>query len=365
MTDKPSLLIAGDLSCEKLVKTRWPGARIVGAVRDLALVEYLISNLKVDAVVVDPKLSTKGETFNGWVNRFKAAFPETSLIVAEDIGNTPQLGTDAEQSTPKILTSQTVVVWSPKGGVGKTFLATNLACGAALATKGRAGLIDLDLYSGDVSVHLDLLEGPTITEILPVLSEIRPEGLEKYAQKHGPTGLNVICSPKRPELSDLVTPEHVKSILSLAEKRWGLLYVDTPPDITNDILGECIEVASKIVLVTTQDVPTVRQCKVAMEILNKLGIKEDVIAVVLNKASKDSLIPKDKVEEFLGVELTGVVPEDRKTVEKSVFEGKPIVLYSKSETSDAIWQIISKISPGLHCPRNQRKPAKRRRGLFW
>jgi len=368
--ESPSLIVAGGPSCEKLVSQKWPGAKVVSIVRDLSLLEYMISDLPVDAVVVEPTLSPKGETFDQWVTRFKAAFPGVSLVLTEGFSKNTGYEDRAECKEepplrPKVLTSQTIVVWSPKGGVGKTFLAANLACASSIATEGNTALIDLDLYSGDVSVYLDLMEGPTITDILPVLSELRPDGLDKFALRHGPTGLNVILSPRRPELSDLITAEHVRTLLSLAEKRWGLVYVDTPPDITSDVVGECVEIASRIVLVVTQDAASLRQCKIAMEILWKLGVKRDVVAVVLNRVSKDSLMPQGKVEEFLGVELSGVIPDDRKAVERSIFEGRPVILHSKSEMAEAVWQAMPTICPGLECPRKEKKPIRSRRGFFW
>lgn len=371
MNESPSLLIAGDPSCEGTVLAKWPGAKIVGSFRDLALAEFVLSSLHVDMVVVDPALTTKGETFQGWMNRFKSAFPQVSLVVMDTTGESFQVAQAhrepvgaGDQSGQGLLVSQTVVIWSPKGGVGKTFLATNLACAAATATGGRAGLVDFDLYSGDASVHLDLLDGPTITELLPALGDMRPEGLDRFAMRHGPSGLSVICSPRRPELSDLVTTENVRAVLSLAGKRWALLYVDTPPDITSDVVGECIDAASKVVLVVTQDVATLKQSKLAVDIFTKLGISKDSLAVVLNRASKESPMPAGKVQEFLGVDLLGVIPEDRKTAERSIFEGKPAVLYGKTEMADAIWQVAERLSPGLQYPR-PRKPAKPRRGFGW
>ena len=244
-------------------------------------------------------------------------------------------------------------------------MATNLACAASLATSGRAVLLDLDLYSGDVSVHLDLVEGPTIVEMLPELSELRQDSLDKYAAKHGPSNLNVLCSPRRPELSELVNPGHVKTILSLAEKRWGLLYVDTPPDITSEILGECVEAASKIMLVVTQDIPTLRQTKIALDILRRLGIKEDRVEVVLNRANKESPVPESKVREYLECDLAGSVPEDRKTAERSLFEGKPVVLFNRTEISDALWHLVTYICPGLKKPMGSKKPLRRRRKFIW
>jgi len=367
MTENPTLLVAGDAACERVAQARWPKARIMGAFRDLALVEYVLSGMRVDIVAVDAGMRGKGESLDEWMERCRAAFPTISLILIEP-GDPAFHGIDREadggSGQGNVIVPQTVVVWSPKGGVGKTFLATNLACAAAVATGGMAGLVDLDLYSGDASVHLDLLDGPTVTELLPVLQDMRPEGLDRFSQRHAPSGLSVVCSPRRPELSELVTAEHVKAILSLAAKRWALLYVDTPPDITSDVVGECIDAASKIVLVVTQDVATLKQSKLAVDIFGRLGIPRESVAVVLNRSSKDSLMPSAKVQEFLGVEILGAIPDDRKTVERSVFEGKPAVLYGKTELSESIWHIAERIAPGLRPPK-PKKPLKTRREFPW
>lgn len=366
MNETPTLLIAGGADTERAVLSKWPGARVGGTFRDLSLLEYVAAGMRPDLVVIDPSLSPRGESLEAWADRFRGTFPSVSVIVFD--GSTSK-GTRNEGAMDtgegaKVLTSQTVVVWSPKGGVGKTFLATNLACAAAIATRGNAVLIDMDLCSGDVAVHLDLLDGPTITELIPVLPDTRPEGLDKFAQRHGPSGLNVICGPRQVELCDLVTPEVVKSVLSLASKRWGLTYVDTAPDMTSDIVGECVDAASKVVLVATQDVAALKQCRSAIEIFTKLGIPASSMAVVVNRASKDSLMPLNKVEEFLGVDLAGAVPDDRKLAERSVFEGRPLALSSKNEVSEAIWSVLNRLSPGLgRTPKGSR--ISRRKGLFW
>ncbi|HHY76517.1 MAG TPA: P-loop NTPase [Firmicutes bacterium] len=362
--ESPLVLIAGDSSTERAVLAQWPGARIVGVFRDLSLLEYMASGIRPDIVAVDVSIPCRGETLESWVARFRVAHPSTTVSVVDGSPARAHQAAGEAHAPLAVLGSQTIVIWSPKGGVGKTFLSTNLACAASLATGGNAVLLDMDLCSGDVAVHLDLLDGPAITDLIPVLPDLRPEGLDKYARKHAPSGLNVICGPRQPELCDLVTPDVVKSVLSLASKRWGLTYVDTPPDMGSDVVGECVDAATKIVLVTTQDVSSLKQCRAAMDILAKLGIPDSTLAVVVNKASRDSLMPVQKVEEFLGVEIAGTIPEDRKAAERSVFEGRPLALISKHDISEAVWQVLYHLSPGLgrNLP-NKKQP--RRRGIFW
>ncbi|HAF66175.1 MAG TPA: P-loop NTPase [Bacillota bacterium] len=356
-----SVLIAGDFRCEQAVKRKRPDAKIVGVLKDLALVEYVSSEMILDEVVIDPGVTPRGETLEEWVSRFKKAFPHVAVtVLGESTGRAK-----AQVAPANVITSQTVVIWSPKGGVGKSFISANLACAAAMATQGQAALIDLDVYSGDIATYLDLSDGPTIIEMLPELPRLRPDGLERYAQLYGPSRLNVICSPRRPELSTLVGVDHVKQLLSLATRRWGLLYIDTAPDITSDLLGEAIDAASAIVLVVTQDVCALKQGKTALEILRKLGIPDNSVHVVLNRCSKDSPLPEHKVEEYLEKRLASAVPDDRKAVERSVFQGKPVVLYPKTEIAASIWKLLSQVSPGLPLPDVDKRQHKTRRFKLW
>ncbi len=361
MNQATSILIAGDFRTEKAVKKHRPSAKIVGVLKDLALIEYVSSEMIVDEIIIDPQLSPRGETLEQWAARFTKTFPQIAVTILGSGLDEP----NAVSKTTNIITPQTVVVWSPKGGVGKTFISTNLACAAATATQGKAALIDFDVYSGDVATYLDLADTPTIIEMLPKLQRLRPDGLEKYVQIHGASRLSVICSPKRPELSNLITVEHVNRVFSLAARRWGLLYVDTAPNITSGILSEAIDIASAIVFVVTQDVCALRQGKVALDIFRKLGIPQTSIYVVLNRGCKDAPVSERKVEEYLETSLAAIIPEDRKIVEKSVFQGKPAVLYSGTEISSAIWKLLSKISPGLSVPEVKKKGKRKRRFRLW
>ena len=361
MKEKPSILIAGNNRTQDAVVKDRPGARVVGVLQDLALVEYVATEIPIDELVVDPNVSPRGENLEQWISRFNKTYPSVQITIAGPVTSMPEI----EPIPTRIVTSQTIAVWSPKGGVGKTFIATNLACAAALTTKGNAALLDLDIYSGDVATYLDLADEPTLSQVVPALTGLRPDGLDKYVQRHGPSGLNVMCSPQRLELSSLVTLEHIKSLISLAEKKWGLVYLDTPPDIASDVVGECIEVASSLILVTTQDVCALRQSKTALDVLKKIGFNDNSLFVVLNRGVEDSPIPQRKVEEYLEKPLAAVIPDDRKTVDKSVFQGKPAVLFGKTELSASLWHLLSQISPGLPIPekekdRNQNKVKRRR-----
>jgi len=365
---KQAVLVVGEAGAESMARSMFPGAEIVATVKETGLAEYMVGRVQPHIVIVDPVVTPRGETLEQWVGRLKTCFPAVEVVLLSTRDGT-ELQRQAPPERPaveaRVIGQEMIAVWSPKGGVGKTFVALNLACASALSSQGNACLIDLDLHSGDVACNLDLLDGPSIIDILSNLSDMRPETMETFTVVHPPSGLRVLAAPKRPELSDLVEPHHVKSILSLARRRWGLVYIDTPPDITSEVVGDCIDQASKILLVVTQDVAALRQVKMALDILRRIGIgQKETLSVVVNRASNQSLFPVSRIEEYLEVRVLGAIPDDRKSAERAGMDGKPVVLYSRNEMSQAFWEILGQLIPGLVADHSFSGHRKRRFG-FW
>lgn len=364
-----TVLVVGEPETEFSAKAMFPGAEVVASVKETALAEYMVGRVRPDVVAVDPRVTPRGETVEQWVGRLQVSFPGIEVIIlpaGEDLGRERKpLGAWPAAET-RVIGQETIAVWSPKGGVGKTFVAVNLACASAMSTGGNACLLDLDLHSGDVACTLDLLDGPSIIDILSNLSDMRPETMERFTVVHPASGLRVLAAPKRPELSDLVEPQHVKAILSLARRRWGLVYVDTPPDITSEVVGECIDQASKIVMVVTQDVAALRQAKMALDILKRIGVgQKESLSIVVNRVAHQSLFPVSRIEEYLEVEVLGAIPDDRKSAERAGMDGKPVVLYSRNEAAEAFWEILSRLIPGLVSGRGFSGQKRKRRFGFW
>ncbi|HHY34253.1 MAG TPA: P-loop NTPase [Firmicutes bacterium] len=364
-----TLLVVGEPEAEFSARAMFPGAEVVASVKETALAEYMVGRVRPDVVVVDPSVTPRGETVEQWVGRLQVSFPGIEVIIlpaGEGPGRERQPLAACAAAETRVIGQETIAVWSPKGGVGKTFVAINLACASAISTRGNTCLLDLDLHSGDVACNLDLLDGPSIIDILSNLSDMRPETMERFTVVHPSSGLQVLAAPKRPELSDLVESQHVRAILSLARRRWGLVYVDTPPDITSEVVGECIDQASKIVMVVTQDVAALRQAKMALDILKRIGVgQKEALAVVVNRVSHQSLFPVSRIEEYLEVEVLGSIPDDRKSAEKAGMDGKPVVLYSRNEASQAFWEILGRLIPGLVTSREFSGEKKKRRFGFW
>ena len=120
---------------------------------------------------------------------------------------------------------EVIVLFSGKGGVGKTLLATNLSVALAVETESRVALVDLDLQFGDIGVMLNLDHSRSITDVVDS-ETLEPEMLNEI-MAHGPAGVRVLLAPISPELADLITNDHVRMVMTELRKTYDYVVVDT------------------------------------------------------------------------------------------------------------------------------------------
>jgi pilus assembly protein CpaE len=218
-----------------------------------------------------------------------------------------------------------VVVFSGKGGVGKTVLATNLA--TALAVTGlRVALVDLDLQFGDAGVLLHLESHATTIEALAASAgagELDAGHLDAGLATT-PEGLRVLLAPRSPELADLVTAAGLGAILTDLGRAHDYLVVDSPANLEERILG-VVEVADHVLLVTSPSITAVKDTKMTLRLLQSLGIESDRVAVVLNHTRARPGFAAEDIERALRFPLLATLPYEPR-MDESIDSGRPLVL---------------------------------------
>lgn len=251
--------------------------------------------------------------------------------------------TGEDKATP--VEGKLIAIISPKGGVGKTFLAVNLAVLYA-RQEGRVALLDLDLTAGDVALHLDLREGPTIVELLPYLRQGTTTALPRFTVRYG-KGLEVLPAPARPELADVVSPNEVAMLLDIVPRTYPLAFIDTPSNTSDEILLEVLERAHQFVLVLTQDIAALRRAKMLLHVLNQLGLDPvRKVLPVLNMTSRQSPASPNQVASFLGFKEIVVLDADRPLVDRALFNGQPLVeMAENSPLARQIQEVARRLTP--------------------
>ncbi len=243
--------------------------------------------------------------------------------VAPIAGNT---GTILAYGAPK---GKIVTVYSPKGGTGCTTLAVNLAL-TLNNEDTRVALVDGNLQFGDVAVFINEQGKNTIIDLAPRAEELDPEIVEEVMLKHAASGLHVLAAPSRPEHAERVSSNQFAKVLEYLRQMYAYVIVDTASFLTDSTLS-AIDVSDLIVLVTTQDIPSIENCRLFLDLLQTLGIERERILFVMNRYDKRINITPDRVTENLKQEVVSIVPLDEQTVTKAVNRGVPFVLDSKNQ----------------------------------
>ena len=256
-----------------------------------------------------------------------------------------------------------IVVFSGKGGIGKSLLAVNLAAALAKDAPGRTALVDLDLQFGDLGVLLGLESGRNVYQVVEAFPNVDADFIEALMPK-GPGGFNVLLGPQSPEFADLVTAEHARTILTILQSNYNQVVVDTSSHL-GEVTLEALERADQIVVMVDLSLPAVKEAKLALRVFQRLGITHDRIKVVLNHAESNSGITSAQVESSLEIKIAARIPSDVKTVLKSVQRAEPFVsLLPKAEISQRVRELAISLLP-LHAADASRNSSAGRSVGFW
>lgn len=239
------------------------------------------------------------------------------------VGN---IGTMLGYSGPK---GKIVTIYSPKGGTGCTTIAVNLAL-TLHNDDTRVALVDGNLQFGDVAVFMNEQGKNTIVDLAPRAEELDPEIVEEVMLKHGASGLHILAAPSRPEYAEKVSSGQFAKVLEYLRQMYSYVIVDTAPLLT-DVTLAAIDVSDLVVLVTTQDIPSIKNCRLFLDLSQTLGIERDRILFVMNRFDKRINITPDRVTDNLKQEVVSVIPLDEATATKAVNRGVPFVLESKNQ----------------------------------
>ncbi|MEI2730524.1 MAG: AAA family ATPase [Dermatophilaceae bacterium] len=229
-------------------------------------------------------------------------------------------GHSGQAATPE---GHIVTVFSAKGGVGKTTLATNGA--AYLASTGaRTLLVDLDLMFGDVAISLQLSPTHSMSDLVAMSGHLDPQGIASVVTRHETSGLDVVTAPLDPADADRIPSAVVTELLRVAKTMYEFVVVDTPPAFTEHVLA-AFDRTDLSLLIATLDIPAVKNLRIAINTLDALGASKESRVVVLNRAdTKVGLGPKE-VELALRETIAASVPNSL-GVSAAVNRGVPIVL---------------------------------------
>jgi pilus assembly protein CpaE len=219
-----------------------------------------------------------------------------------------------------------VVVYSPKGGTGRTMLAINLAI-ALHSEDSKVALVDGNLQFGDVAVFLNEQGKNTVLDLASRADELDPDIVREVMVTHRASGVDILASPPRPEMADKVSGEQFSKLLNYLRKIYSYVVVDTASHLTETVQA-ALDVANLIILITTQDIPAIKNCNLFLSLAEASGIRKNRIMFVMNRYDRRIAITPEGVGERLHQEIVAAIPFDEKIVTQSVNRGVPFLLDS-------------------------------------
>ncbi len=220
---------------------------------------------------------------------------------------------------------RTVAVFSPKGGVGTTTIATNIAMVQARAKPDKVVIVDLDLQFGQVTTHLNLEVKQSLAELVRDDAALRePELLRTYAMRHD-SGLHVIAAPPTPELAELVQPKHVEALLTTILGSYDTVVIDAGSTIDERTMV-ALEKADSIILPVYPEIAALKAVHSLLDYLNEAGSAATKMTFVLNSAFAREILRLRDVESALGTKIGAELPYDPFLYLKAVNEGVPVVI---------------------------------------
>lgn len=236
-----------------------------------------------------------------------------------------------------------IAVMSPKGGVGKTTVATNLAVGLGKSAPMTVVIVDLDLQFGDVASGLMLDPEHTITDAVVGAASQDSMVLKTYLTVH-PAGIYALCAPRNPVEMDRITGEHVTRLLIQLREEFHYVVVDTAPGLGEHVLAT-LEQATDAVWICGMDIPSIRGLRTGFKILTELNLVPEQRHVVLNMADRRAGLTLQDIEATIGAPVDVALPRS-KSMPYSTNKGVPVLQDgSRDPAAKGLRQLVERFKP--------------------
>ena len=211
-----------------------------------------------------------------------------------------------------------------------------------MANKKKVALLDLDIYSGDIALAMNVIPKRRIADLANDINRLDMDLLESYMVEHS-SGVMIFTAPFNIEHADYIKPEHIEKILSILKQEYDHIIIDCP-SYFYDIAMVALENSNIVFLVATMDILSLKSIKNTISVLEGLNIDRTKFNLILNQYIKSVGLTLNDVETTLSLPVTSTIPLDSQAVISSMNQGVPFVSGMKrSKVAKAIQNLTKEI----------------------
>lgn len=221
-----------------------------------------------------------------------------------------------------------VVIYGPKGGTGSTTVTANLAV-ALHSEETPVVVVDSRLQFGDLSFFFNEQTKTNVSDLASRVDELDPEVVEDVLLTHEATGIKILAAPPRPEQAESVSGNNFVSVVNYLKSMFQYILIDTGSGLDDPTLG-AIDAADLVTVVTTQDIPSIKNVRLFLDLLIALGYPNEQVFLAMNKYDRRRTVSPERVAEIAKSKVVAVIPVDERLVTPAMDRGVPFLSQNRT-----------------------------------
>ena len=240
--------------------------------------------------------------------------------------------------------SKIITVYSNKGGIGKTTIASNLAYELAKTTRDKVALIDLNLQLGDISAFLNLNPSFDVAYVINNLIDKKEDLILNAFEKYDNTNLFILADPNYIEESGSIKPQKIEDLFNTLKKIFPYIIVDMSSNIDSNSL-KILDKSDWILFTTIVNIPAIRNAQRCINLFNARRYSPDKVKVIINRYMENDEIKIEDIENTIDKKIYWKIPNNYFSIMESINRGIPVSLVNtNSNIANSFRDLATKIS---------------------
>lgn len=244
----------------------------------------------------------------------------TPVIKSEFFDALKRVSAQFSNNGEHVSKSRVITIFSNKGGIGKTSIATNLAFELSQITKENVALIDLNFQFGDITTFMDIQPTFSISYMLQNPDKLNKDFLLNTMEKYKNTSLYMLADPPVFKQAAKVSGKQIEKLISVLKETFSYIIIDTDTNFDSKTIT-ALDNSDLIFLVTIVNLPALRNCQRCLDLFEKLGYDNEKVQILINRYMENDEIKIEDVEKLLNKQVYWKIPNNYFTMMAAINKG--------------------------------------------